>query len=126
MRFVLPPAARVDMTPLVGVLLVLMTVFMAATSPPTGTQQLDEPPDMVGSLASPPLFISVMGRDTIYIGGHKMSLAALDDTLAALPPGSHKVLLRGDKDIDYGTFMTVLSRLKHDGYAVGLINEDIE
>lgn len=127
MRYATPQYVRADLTPLVGVMLVLMTVFMAATPPATVTQNLDQPPmDFPVNSTPPALFVSIMGRDDIYIRDHKTSLASLDQDMAAQSQGRHYVLLRGDKNIAYGDFMSVLNRLKQEGYAVGLINEDME
>jgi biopolymer transport protein ExbD len=40
---------------------------------------------------------------------------------------SERVLIRADKDVDYAAFVTVLNRLKADGYTkIALINEDLK
>jgi biopolymer transport protein ExbD len=89
------------------------------------------PPQRPDHLVKPPVFISIMGRDIIYIGPNKSSPATLiADVTAALnskDPYSERILVRGDKDIEYGDFVKVLNELQQNGFhQVGLVNEDIE
>lgn len=76
-----------------------------------------------------------MGPDDIYIGPQKTSMDRLiGDVAAALrvtdpntPLSEQRVLIRGDKDIEYGDFVKVINELQQNGYVkIALINEDIE
>jgi len=129
-RYTAQHDARIDMTPLVGVMLVLVMVFMAGF-PATVAIPLDIPGCFLGykSTNPPPLFVSIMGPDNVYIGGHKTSTAtfAADIKAAHTGAGETSFLVRADKDATYQDYITVLSRLRALGYThIGMINEDLE
>jgi len=76
-----------------------------------------------------------MGPDDIYIGANKTSPDRLiGDVAAALrivdpntPLSEQRILVRGDKDINYVDFVKVINELQQNGYLkIGLINEDIQ
>ena len=72
-----------------------------------------------------------MGPDSIYIGARKSSPATLiADVTAALGvqnPYNARILVRGDKDIEYADFVKVLNQLQQNGFThVGLVNEDVQ
>jgi len=129
-RYTVPHNADINVTPFVDVMLVLLIIFMVAIPPATVSIKLDMPPPSHADGGKPPVFISVMGPDDIYIGGQKSSKARLiGDLIAALnarDPYAERVLVRGDKAIDYDDFLGVLNELQQNGFThVGLINEDV-
>ncbi|WP_443749642.1 biopolymer transporter ExbD [Asticcacaulis solisilvae] len=121
----------INVTPFVDIMLVLLIIFMVTIPAATTSIKLDMPRAEGGEVTKPPVFVSVMGPDDLYIGSHKTSLASLDADLRgamhSATPLSERVLIRADKDVDYGAFVTVLNRLKADGYTrIALINEDLK
>ena len=129
-RYTISQNADINVTPFVDVMLVLLIIFMVAIPPATVSIKLDMPPPSHADGGKPPVFISVMGPDDIYVGGQKSSKARLAaDLIAALNarnPYAERVLVRGDKSIDYADFLGVLNELQQDGFThVGLINEDV-
>ena len=129
--YVVEQNSDINVTPFVDIMLVLLIIFMVTIPAATTSIKLDMPRAEGGSATKPPVFVSVMGPDDLYIGGHKTSLAMLDTDLRnemhSAAPLSERVLIRADKDVDYGAFVTVLNRLKADGYTkIALINEDLK
>jgi biopolymer transport protein ExbD len=136
-RYTIAQNADINVTPFVDVMLVLLIIFMVSIPAATVSIKLDLPPadGTVTKPPKPPVFISVMGPDDIYIGAQKTNMAHLiDDVAAALrlsdpdtPLSEQRVLVRGDKDIAYADFVQVINQLQQNGYLkIGLINEDIE
>ncbi len=132
-KYTVTQNSDINVTPFVDVMLVLLIIFMVSIPTATVSIKLDLPPANSPSVKppKPPVFISVMGPDDIYIGSTKTSLATLPgDVAAALQspdPHNERLLIRGDKDIRYDDFVAVLNTLQQNGYLkIGLINEDIE
>jgi len=128
-RYTVQQNADINVTPFVDVMLVLLIIFMVAIPPATMAIKIDMPPPSRADGHTPPVFISVMGPDDLYIGGKRTSKARLaGDLVAALNsrhPYAERILIRGDKDIDYNDFIDVLNTLHQDGFTrVGLVNED--
>ena len=129
-RYTVPQNADINVTPFVDVMLVLLIIFMVAIPPATTAIKIDMPPPSHTNGGKPPVFISVMGPDDYYIGGQKTSKARLiGDLITALnsrDPYQERVLVRGDKDVQYNDFIGVLNELQQHGFThVGLINEDV-
>jgi len=129
-RYTVQQNADINVTPFVDIMLVLLIIFMVAIPPATVSIKLDMPPPSHADGKTPPAFISVMGPDDLYVGGQKTSRARLiGDLIAALDshnPYGERILVRGDKDIDYADFLGVLNELQQNGFTrVGLINEDV-
>ncbi len=133
-RYTVQQNSDINVTPFVDVMLVLLIIFMVSIPPATVSIKLDLPPAKSPPSAvkqKDPVFISVMGKDDIYVGPKKTTLDQLPgDVIAALndpDPYNQRVLIRGDKDIEYDDFVKVLNQLQQHGFLkVGLINEDIE
>ena len=133
-RYTVQQNSDINVTPFVDVMLVLLIIFMVSIPPATVSIKLDlppakSPPSQVKQ--KDPVFVSVMGPDDIYIGSKKTTLEQLPgDVIVALNdphPYDQRVLIRGDKDIQYDDFVKVLNTLQQHGFLkVGLINEDIE
>jgi biopolymer transport protein ExbD len=130
-RYTVAQNADINVTPFVDVMLVLLIIFMVAIPPATTAIKIDMPPPSHADRTKPPVFVSVMGPDDIYIGAQKTSKARLaGDLIAALnvrDPYAERVLVRGDEAIDYNDFLGVLNELHQAGFShVGLVNEDTE
>ncbi len=133
-RYTVQQNADINVTPFVDVMLVLLIIFMVSIPAATVSIKLDLPPAKAppsNEKKKDPVFISIMGPDDIYIASHKTSLVTLDaDVRAALQspdPFNERLLVRGDKDIEYKDFVAVINELQQHGYLkIALINEDIE
>ena len=133
-KYTVQQNSDINVTPFVDVMLVLLIIFMVSIPPATVSIKLDlppakSPPSQVKQ--KDPVFVSVMGPDDIYIGSKKTTLEQLPgDVIVALNdphPYDQRVLIRGDKDIQYDDFVKVLNTLQQHGFLkVGLINEDLE
>jgi biopolymer transport protein ExbD len=133
-KYTVSQNSDINVTPFVDVMLVLLIIFMVSIPAATVSIKLDLPPANAQAAQEKhkdPIFISIMGKDDIYIGPNKTSLATLPgDVAAALhssDPFNERILVRGDKDIKYDDFVKVINELQQNGYLkIGLINEDIE
>ena len=129
-KYTVKQNSDINVTPFVDVMLVLLIIFMVSIPAATVSIKLDMPPAEGGS-GKKPVFVSIMGPDAIYIGDRKTSQATLiPDLEAALQskdPFNERVLVRGDKNIEYNDFVSVINELQQNGFLkIGLINEDIE
>ena len=137
-RYTIAQNSDINVTPFVDVMLVLLIIFMVSIPAATVSIKLDLPPAKApptNEKKPDPVFISIMGPDDIYIGPQKTSMARLiGDVAAALrvndpntPLSEQRVLVRGDKDIEYADFVKVINELQQNGYLkIALITEDVE
>jgi biopolymer transport protein ExbD len=136
-RYTIAQNADINVTPFVDVMLVLLIIFMVSIPAATVSIKLDLPPadGTIAKPPKPPVFISVVGPNDIYIGSQKTSMnhligdvaAALRISDPATPLSEQRLLVRGDKDIAYADFVVVINQLQQNGYhRIGLINEDID
>ncbi|MFT4091503.1 MAG: biopolymer transporter ExbD, partial [Asticcacaulis sp.] len=133
-RYNVEQNSDINVTPFVDIMLVLLIIFMVSAPMATVSIKLDLPPAIPNpeqqEQPKDPVFISIQGPDDIYIGTNKTSLQTLaaDLTVALESPNplDERVLVRGDADIEYNDFMSVLNVLQDNGFfKIGLINEDI-
>ncbi len=133
-KYTVQQNSDINVTPFVDVMLVLLIIFMVSIPPATVSIKLDMPPahsPPSNVKQKDPVYVSVMGPEDIYIGPKKTTLDQLPgDLIVALAdphPYEQRVLIRGDKDIQYDDFVKVLNTLQQHGFLkVGLITEDIE
>ncbi|HVZ29851.1 MAG TPA: biopolymer transporter ExbD [Asticcacaulis sp.] len=138
-RYTVEQNSDINVTPFVDVMLVLLIIFMCSIPPATISIKLDLPPANAPSTPPKvkPVFISVMGKDDVYVsqpnGGPALKVAVKDlpaevaRALNSPDPFNERLLIRGDKDIEYNDFVQVLNTLQQNGYLkIGLINEDIQ
>ncbi|MFT3995914.1 MAG: biopolymer transporter ExbD [Asticcacaulis sp.] len=133
-RYNVEQNSEINVTPFVDIMLVLLIIFMVSAPMATVSIKLDLPPPVPSDVPldkpKDPVFISIQGPDDIYIGANKTSLQTLPQdlavALAVANPTEERVLVRGDADIEYNDFMSVLNVLQDNGFfKIGLINEDI-
>lgn len=129
------PIAEINVVPYIDVMLVLLIIFMATAPLITQGVHVNLPQvKKVRTLpqnAPAPFIISVKNDGAIYINiGNKKSTMVDDDTLmlkvaAALKNNSNtQVMLRGDKQVNYGRIVQVMALAQAAGSkAVGLITE---
>lgn len=129
MSFSLPSKSRgkkrhaisdINVTPFVDVLLVLLIIFMVAAPMMTSSVEIELPK---GS-ATPtnekiqPITVSVKADGTVFLQEDQVKLSVLGNKLVDLSGGnlSNKVLVRADKDIDYGRVMDVVKVISTAGF----------
>ncbi len=116
------PMAEINVTPLVDVMLVLLIIFMVTAPllvsgvpvelPETSAKALDQKKE--------PIEISIDKEGAVFIDAQETrmgELAAKFDALAAEqnPDDPRQIMLRGDKDVDYGKMMKVMGELNRAG-----------
>jgi biopolymer transport protein ExbD len=113
-------AHKINVTPFIDVMLVLLIIFMVAA--PLAT--VDVPLDLPSSTASPqprpqnPIFLTVKADHTLTLGDAPVAREALGAALDAASGGDKddRVFLRADKAVEYGELMGVMNALRATGY----------
>ncbi len=116
------PMAEINVTPLVDVMLVLLIIFMVTAPllvsgvpvelPETSANALDQKKE--------PIEISIDKKGAVYIEGQETRMGDLAAKFAVLaeqqnPEEPRQIMLRGDRDIDYGKMMKVMGELNRAG-----------
>ena len=76
-----------------------------------------------------PVYISIQPGGRLFIGDFPTDLASIGDDLkkqiGTRDPSKERIFIRADKEVRYGTFMTVLNALQDNYfYSVALIGQD--
>lgn len=133
-RYSLGQNADINVTPFVDIMLVLLIVMMVAVPVATLAIKVDLPPAQASTTKpKPPTFISILqdGRILVVSDARGQQLTSLDrlsgDLVTNLGPDApnQAILIRADRAVRYGDFMSVVNQLQADGYfKVALIAED--
>jgi biopolymer transport protein ExbD len=123
----------INVTPFVDVMLVLLIIFMVSIPAATVAIKVDLPPAANTPMdpRNKPVFISIRDNGTLQIvPTGATTLATLDyDLQKALQkpdPKKETILIRADRYVRYGDFMSVVNTLQGAGYYhVSLILENI-
>ncbi len=130
------PMAEINVVPYIDVTFVLLIIFMI-TAPLVQTGvEVDLPQaeaKTVDSQDIPPLIITVDKRGQYFIdaGDNENTPVAAEDLLVMVAAvlrqrPETQVYIRGDKQVDYGKVVTVMSALKNAGVkAVGLMTQPV-
>lgn len=122
------PMHEINVTPFVDVMLVLLIVFMV-TAPLLTVGVPIELPESKGQQLQTnkePLTLSVQKDGKVFIQESEVPLAEIAAKLKAIAKAGfeEQIFIRGDKGVDYGTVMKVMSRIKAGGFSkVSLITE---
>lgn len=122
------PTAEINMTSLIDVMLVLLIVFMIAAPMLTSGVAVDLPQAESSPLPGQdePLSVTVDGSGKIWLQDSEIALDQLGARLQAIvgrKPDA-RIFVRGDRSIDYGTMMGVVSTINRAGFAkVALLTE---
>ncbi len=123
--------ADINVTPLVDVMLVLLVIFMV-TAPMVVT---GEPVNLAKTSSKPlppsenqSLALTVNANGQLFIGGNLEPIepAQLGEQLIAIAKNGYedRVLVRGDKDANYGDVLNALSLVRAAGFTnVGLVTD---
>ena len=128
------PVAEINVVPYIDVMLVLLVIFMVTAPLLTQGVHVDLPLAKAEPLPQdqkPPLVVSVDAKGDLFLGEAKESIdpASLEVKVQAalkVDP-TRAVLVRGDKNVDYGKVMNAIVLLKHSGVSkVGLMTQHYE
>jgi biopolymer transport protein TolR len=122
------PMSEINVTPLVDVMLVLLVVFMVAAPLLTVGVPVDLPQTQAPPITEPkePLVITINNQSRIFIQETEVATDALVPRLTAITNNNPDALVyvRGDKSIDYGRVLEVMSLISSAGFRkVSLIAE---
>ncbi len=126
--------AEINIVPYVDVMLVLLVIFMVTAPLLTQGVQIDLPHAKAQVLPQdekPPLVISVDATGQLYLDQSKepmdrKTLAVRVQASLKLDP-NRSILVRGDKDVDYGKVLGAMVLLKNAGASkVGLMTQHYE
>ena len=122
------PMSEINVTPLVDVMLVLLVVFMVAAPLLTVGVPVDLPQTQAPPINEPkePLVITINGEGHIFIQETDVPAESLVPRLTAITGSNPDALLyvRGDKAINYGRVLEVMSLVNAAGFRkVSLIAE---
>ncbi len=128
------PIAEINIVPYVDVMLVLLIIFMATAPMLTQGVQVDLPSakaEMLPQDQKPPLVISVNAKGDLFLDQSHETLSPEQLTIkvkAALKRDPNRsVLVKGDKNVQYGQVMTAMVILKRAGAPkVGLMTQHVE
>jgi len=131
------PMAEINVVPYIDVSLVLLIIFMITTPLLQSGVEVDLPKaeaKAVDPAQDPPVIISITADGRMFVddGSHDESEVDMDALIASVmsalqdKPG-RKVLIRGDKAVDYGHVVTTMATLKRVGVdSVGLMTNPVE
>jgi biopolymer transport protein TolR len=114
------PRAEINVTPMVDVMLVLLIVFMI-TAPLMTTGVDVNLPEVVAkpiTIDSEPLTITIDAAGTVYLMETQITADDLVAKLIAISKNGaqERIVLRADKDINYGAVMNVMARVHSAGF----------
>src|SRR5215470_1782311 len=122
------PMADINVTPLVDVMLVLLVVFMVTAPLLTVGVPVDLPQTQAPPINEPkePTVITVNKEGVLYIQDSVVPMDTLVAKLQAITGSNPDAVLyvRGDKDINYGKVLEVMSLISNAGFhKVSLVAE---
>ena len=122
------PMSEINVTPMVDVMLVLLIVFMVAAPLLTVGVPVDLPQTQAPPINEPkePTVITVNKEGEIYIQDTTIPMDGLVAKLQAVTNSNPDAVLyvRGDKDINYGKVLEVMSLISNAGFhKVSLVAE---
>ena len=122
--------AEINVTPMVDVMLVLLIIFMVSAPLLTVGVPIDLPQTQAKSLDQDrePLTLSVNDKGKVYLQNEEIDLDKLVPKLEAVAQArggkEARVYVRGDKNANYGSMMSVMGRLSAAGFhRVALVTE---
>ena len=113
--------SQINVTPFVDVMLVLLIVFMITAPLLTVGVSVDLPKTKASQLnqKGDPLILSIKSDGKIFIQDREIENEKLIPRLKALANNNMKirVFIRGDKKVNYGNVVNVLSRVQSAGFS---------
>jgi biopolymer transport protein TolR len=120
--------SEINVTPMVDVMLVLLIVFMVTAPLLTTGVAVDLPQAQSSPLPGQdePLAVTVAAGGQIYLQESPIALDQLGPRLVAITERKPdaRIFVRGDRAVDYGTVMAVVSAINQAGFTkVALLTE---
>ena len=120
--------SEINVTPFVDVMLVLLVVFMITAPLLTVGVPIDLPKSAASTLqgSEEPLTVSINDKGKIYLQKTPVKQEELVARMLAISENltSRRILVRGDRLVDYGTVMEVMGSLNAAGFnKVALVTE---
>jgi biopolymer transport protein TolR len=116
------PMAEINVTPLVDVMLVLLIIFMVTAPLLVSGVPVELPETRANALdqKKEPIEISIDKEGAVYVDGQETRMGDLADKFEGLAAEQtqsdpRQIMLRGDRDIDYGKMMQVMGELNRAG-----------
>ena len=130
-KYQVEQSADINVTPFVDIMLVLLIIFMVASSVATVSVVVKLPVALAPPAENPPkpVFISVQQDGRVFIGDGETSIDSLGAELTAAvgqrDPSRERIYIRADQQTRYGDFMQAMNALQDAGfYSVALVGED--
>jgi biopolymer transport protein ExbD len=130
-RYDVAQNASINVTPFVDVMLVLLIIFMVAAPLASVTIKVALPPAAAKAARKPPkiIYLSIKKDGRVFVGDNASDLDTLGADLTAAiggaNPSNERIFIRGDQDVLYENFMSVMNKLQDNGfYSVALVGED--
>lgn len=130
-KYQVEQSADINVTPFVDIMLVLLIIFMVASSVATVSVVVKLPVALAPPAENPPkpVFISVQQDGRVFIGDGETSIDSLGAELSAAvgqrDPSRERIYIRADQQTRYGDFMQAMNALQDAGfYSVALVGED--
>lgn len=121
------PVAEINITPMVDVMLVLMIIFMVAAPMMTQGVQVALPKANAKPIEqNKPVEVTLKIDGRIFVGSTEVPRDALVARLQAVQENRDEasILLRADKEMNYGTIMEIMAMLQAAGMVdVGLVTD---
>ena len=122
--------SEINVTPLVDVMLVLLIVFMVTSPMLVAGVNVDLPSTSASPIVAQeePLSLTIDYSGKIYIHNTPISLHDLGPKLKAITNAKidSRIYVRGDKNVDYGKVMQIVSVLNEVGYEKVSLVTDIK
>jgi biopolymer transport protein TolR len=116
------PMAEINVTPLVDVMLVLLIIFMVTAPLLVTGVPVELPESRANALdqKQEPIEIAIDKEGAVFIDSVEVSPDKLATRLSEIATGQkpddpRQIMLRGDRDIDYGQMMRVMGELNRAG-----------
>jgi len=121
--------SEINVTPMVDVMLVLLVIFMVTAPMLTVGVEVDLPKTKASEIRGEdePLAVSLDKEGNLFVQDTPVELDGLAPLLLAISKNNQdvRIFVRGDKDIDYGSVMTVMGVLNKAGFSkVALITRN--
>jgi len=130
-KYQVEQTADINVTPFVDIMLVLLIIFMVASSVATVSVVVKLPVALAPPAENPPkpVFISIQTDGRVFIGDHESSFdtlgGELTEQIGQRDPTKERIYIRADQQTRYGDFMQTMNALQDAGfYSVALVGED--
>lgn len=121
--------SEINMVPFVDVVLVLLIIFMISAPLMYRGIDIKLPSSSVNTIKQEQRIMVVVDRErNIYVDNHMVSLSGLESVLIQKrgTDSDITVYLRADKDVPYGTIVTVMDTVKRLGIdKLGMVTEPL-